>query len=108
MYSGFTVSSIDEHCTSYVHVYICRHYPRKYFDKRVRLRVYEKLSPEERIKYGCTLDSVVEGRTKKKLSKRSQIFDLLCDIIDPYYVIWMVGVVLSSPVRLCAMYPHSV
>ncbi|XP_065916546.1 ryanodine receptor 2-like isoform X2 [Dysidea avara] len=74
-----------------------RHYPRKYFDKRIRLRVYEKLSPDERIKCGRMFDTVVEGKTKKKLSKRSQIFDLLCDIIDPYYAVWVVGVVLSSP-----------
>jgi len=66
--------------------------------------VYEKLSPDERIKSGCMLDTVVEGKMNKKLSKWSQIFDLLCDIIDPYYVIWMMGVVLSSPVSVMCLY----
>ena len=54
------------------------------------------------------LDAVVEGKMNQKLSKWSQIFDLLCDIIDPYYVLWMVGVVLSSPVSVMCLYTQAV
>lgn len=79
---------------------MCRHYPRKYFDKRVRLRVYEKLSADERIKCGSLLDNVADNKTNKNKSKWSHIIDLLCDIMDPYYVAWVVGIVLSSPVSL--------
>ena len=86
-----------------------RHYPRKYFDKRVRHRVYEKLSGEEKVKCGKWIGGIVDDKPKETVtSKWTQIMDLLGNIIDPYYTIWTIGVVLSSPVRPIQYYHYSV
>ena len=67
----------------------------------MRHRVYEKLTAEEKVKCGKWIGGIVDDKPKEiASSKWTQIMDLLGNIIDPYYTIWTIGVVLSSPVRL--------
>ena len=62
--------------------------------------MYEKLSCEEKVKCKNWIGGIVDDKPKEITSKWKQIMNLLNNIIDPYYTIWTVGVVISSPVRL--------
>ena len=66
--------------------------------------MYEKLTAEEKVKCGKWMGGIVDDKPKEAVSRWRQIQDLLSNIIDPYYTIWTVGIVLSSPVRLIATY----
>ena len=62
--------------------------------------MYEKLSGEDKVKCGKWIGGIVDDKPKETAtSKWTQIMDLLGNITDPYYTIWTIGVVLSSPVR---------
>ena len=65
----------------------------------MRHRVYEKLTCEEKGKCGKWIGGIVDDKPKETASKWTQIMDLLSNVIDPYYTIWVIGIVLSSPVR---------
>ena len=62
--------------------------------------MYEKLNDEDKVKCGKWIGGIVDDKPKETAtSKWTQIMDLLGNITDPYYTIWTIGVVLSSPVR---------
>ena len=65
----------------------------------MRHRVYEKLTAEEKVKCGKWIGGIVDDKPTAVASRWKQILDLLSNIIDPYYTIWTIGIVLSSPVR---------
>ena len=62
--------------------------------------MYEKLTSEEKVKCRKWMGGIVDDKPQEPTSRQKQILNLLSDIIDPYYTIWTIGVVLSSPVRL--------
>ena len=66
--------------------------------------MYEKLTAEEKVKCGKWMGGIVDEKPKEVASRWKQIQDLLSNIIDPYYTVWSIGIVLSSPVRLIYIY----